>query len=427
MSQQSIEHTESATLREEVFHTTLPSGLRVSFCPKPGFQKKYASYSAFYGSVDNWLANGERVPDGIAHFLEHCLFETEEGNVSDLFALNGAYNNAMTSFTTTTYLFAASEMFYENLELLVRFVETPAFVAEKVDKERGIIEQEIKGYDDSPDWVSYTGILEGLFREHPIRIDIAGSVESIQPIDVDWLQRCYDQFYHPSNLRLFVVGDLDRDELFDRLSTLSRPRKRELAHWDRVYPKEPREVAERTQRLEMDVALPKLVLGFKDIGVPQTGRAYVRQELARQIALDMLFGASSDAYRDLYRSRLILDDFYAYYGAGAGIGYAMLGGDAPEPERLEAEILAKIDGMRSSGISADDFAREKRRFTGSFIRGFNSLEYIANNYTAYRFLDFDLFETIDVLTSLELSDVEESIETLLDPACAASFIIVPKG
>ena len=164
----------SPTLQEEVHRVELAGGLQVFFCPKPGFKKKYACYATHYGSVDSVFrgpgeSEASTVPDGIAHFLEHTLFETEKGNVSDLFGRNGAYNNAATSFSSTSYLFASSDRFYENLELLVNFVENPVFDPGKVEKEKGIIEQEILRYQDEPGWVGYMGLLESLFKEHPFR------------------------------------------------------------------------------------------------------------------------------------------------------------------------------------------------------------------------------------------------------------------
>ncbi len=237
--------TFSPTLNEEVKTVTFPSGLRALLCPKPGFKKKYACYSTFYGSVDSEFIEPDgtkvKVPDGIAHFLEHTLFETEEGNASDIFARRGAYNNAATSFTTTTYLFAATDHFYENLELLIRFVENPVFQPEKVEKEKGIIEQEIQGYKDNPQWVTYMGLLESLFHRHPMRIDIAGTVESIRRIDSAALHECYKAFYHPSNMILFVVGDLSEDELFSFVEATSRFAASSPARdgVKRVYPEEP--------------------------------------------------------------------------------------------------------------------------------------------------------------------------------------------
>ena len=425
----------SKTLQEEVQAARLPSGLRVMFCPKPGFKKKYACYSTFYGSVDNqFIAPGGekvRVPDGIAHFLEHTLFEMEEANVSDLFARNGAYNNAATSFTTTTYLFASTDRFYDNLELLIRFVENPLFRQDRVDKERGIIEQEIKGYEDSPQWVSYMGLLENLFVNHPHRIDIAGTVESIGEIDVDSLQRCYDTFYNPSNMVLFFVGDLDPDELFDFVLTHSRTRSprggNDSREIDRIYPEEPTHVHRQETRKRMAVALPKLLLGFKEVGVPQSGKAFVEQELVSSLALEILFGHSGDLYRELYEQQLVMDDFGASYNSGAGVAYGLLGGDTPEPDRLRDALLGRAVELRKGGVDREDFEREKRRFLGNFISAFNSLEYIASNFTHYRFYDFDLFEAVDLIASVDQSAVEERMAEFLDTERHASFIVEPEG
>lgn len=430
MSSIPIEVSESPTLRERVLSIRLPSGLPVYFCPKPGFRKKYACYSTLYGSVDNEFTgeSGERVrvPDGIAHFLEHCLFETEQGNVSDLFARNGAYNNAATSFTTTTYLFASSERFQENLGLLIDFVENPVFAPEKVSKERGIIEQEIKGYDDNADWVSYRTLLEGLFREHPMRIDIAGTCESIARIDPATLERCYRAFYCPGNMALFVTGDLDAEELFSFVASRSRGEAASGVR-ERFLPDEPPEVAKRESRLEMEVALPKLLLGFKEVGVPRAGREYVLRELVSELALEILFGHGSDTYRELYEQQLVLDDFAASYGAGAGIGFTLIGGDTPHPERLRDTLLERAERLRRDGLRDEDFEREKRKFIGGFIRSFNSLEYLATFYTYFRFHDFDLFQTIDLLQEVDRPMLEDRLQRLLDPAATSVVIVRPKG
>ncbi|MBN1442105.1 MAG: insulinase family protein [Planctomycetes bacterium] len=424
-----IERLESPTLREEVFQVRLPSGLQVYLCPKPGFQKKYACYSTFYGSVDNdfLVAGGERtrVPDGIAHFLEHTLFETEEGNVSDLFAANGAYNNASTSFTTTTYLFAASDRFFDNLKLLLSFVETPAFREEKVEKERGIIEQEIKGYDDSVDWVIYRTTLENLFQRHPIRIDIAGTAESIAGIDVPTLEACYRSFYHPANMSLFAVGDIDRSEFFDCVLGASRRSVPGGCVSERFFPDEPEEVACAHRRLSMEVAVPKILAGFKETRVPILGEAYVQRELVSEMALEICFGRSTDTFRELYERQLILDDFSASYSAGAGIGYALVGGDTPDPDRLEKILLERLSELRDHPLPPADFEREKRKFIGTFIRSFNSLEYLAANYTYFRFHGYDLFRTIDLLSRVTREMVLDRIRDLLEPERMSIAVVVP--
>lgn len=425
----------SATLDEEVQSVVFPSGLQVLFCPKPGFKKRYACYSTFYGSVDSEFVDPSgarlKVPDGIAHFLEHTLFETEEGNVSDLFSKRGAYNNAATSFTTTTYLFASTERFFENLDLLIRFVENPVFRPDKVEKEKGIIEQEIKGYEDNSGWVSYMGLLENLFERHPIRIDIAGTPESIRRIDSETLHSCYRAFYSPENMILFVVGDVDAAELFRFVAERSRNASALAAqpaarHVERMYPDEPRAVARRETRKEMEVALPKLLLGFKEVSVPSSGDEFVLHDLSSDFALELLFGRSSDTFRELYESQIVLDDFGASYGMGAGIGYGIVGGDTPKPDELRDVILGRIASLIEKGIAREDFEREKRKFIGNFIRGFNSLEYIAGHYTFFRFHGFDLFRSVDLLARLEKDALEERIRALLDPSNYASYVIVPK-
>ena len=423
----------SSTLQEEVLSVVLPSGLRVMFCPKPGFKKRYACYSTFYGSVDNSFIdhNGAecRVPDGIAHFLEHMLFETEEGNVSDLFSRNGAYNNAATSFTTTTYLFASSDRFYENLKLLINFVEKPVFHPDKVEKERGIIDQEIKGYGDEPSWVSYMGVLENLFAKHPMRIDIAGTSESIQEIDSDLLHRCYRTFYSARNMILFVVGDLDASELFDFVAANSvAPDGASVARpVERRYPDESPGVFRSEAQREMAVALPKLLVGFKDQETPMTGVDAVLHELTSDLALEILFGRSSDTYQSLYEQQLIMDDFGASYSQGAGVGYAMVGGDTPEPDRLHDVLHSSLNERLTAGINAEDFDREKRRFIGGFIASFNSLEYIASHYTYYEFHEFNLFEAVDLLSRVTLDSVMDRLRSLVDASRSTRFTIEPRS
>jgi predicted Zn-dependent peptidase len=374
-----------------------------------------------------------RVPDGIAHFLEHTLFETEEGNASDLFARRGAYSNAATSFTTTTYLFSAADRLYENLELLVRFVENPVFKPDRVEKEKGIIEQEIQGYRDDPHWVGYMGLLENLFVRHPVRIDIAGTPESIRQIDSATLHECYRTFYRPSNMILFAVGDIESDRFFEFVASSSRfasaPPESGASGPSgavkRFYPEEPREVFRRETRKEMEVALPKLLVGFKEVGLPTGGEEYVLHDLASGLALEILFGRSSTTFQELYEGGLILDDFGAGYSIGAEVGHGIIGGETPQPDRLREILLGRISRLREGGIAPEDFERTRRMFAGSFIRGFNSLDYIASNYTYFRFHDFDLFSIPDLLARLDRDRLQERIRSLLDPENFASFVILP--
>ena len=433
----SLETLRSPTLREEVHLLSLESGLRVFFCPKPGFQKKYACYSTFYGSVDDAfrsepLGAVRTVPAGIAHFLEHTLFETEEGNASDLFARNGAYSNAATSFSSTTYLFSSSRRFYENLGLLIDFVENPVFAPAKIEKERGIIEQEILHYEDEPGWVGYMGLLASLFAVHPMRVDIAGTVDSIRAIDSDLLHMCYRTFYHPANMILFVIGDLNGDEVFDFVRSRTRHVGAEAggSGWqiERVYPTEPPDVSGRHFEAEMQVALPKLLIGYKEVDIPQMGPDLLHRELVSEFALDLLLGRGSEAFAELYEAQLALDDFSASYGACAGVGHVILGGETPDPAGLLQALERIVSGVCDGGLDTEAFRRAKRKFIGDFIRSFNSLEFIASNYTLYRFYDLDLFEAINTLEAIEQKDVERRIQDLFDPQRRAlSLIRTPDG
>ncbi|MEE3181523.1 MAG: pitrilysin family protein [Planctomycetota bacterium] len=431
MSGFDTEKLSNATLGEEVYRTTLASGLGISFCPKPGFQKRYACYSTHFGSIDNEFTGtgGEllRVPDGIAHFLEHTLFETPEGNASDLFARNGASNNASTSFSQTTYLFAASDRFWDNLGLLIDFVENPCFQDEKVEKERGIIEQEIKGYDDNPGWVSYRGLLGNLFSKHPVRIDIAGTVETIGQIDTATLQSCYDRFYHPSNMHLFVVGDLDREELFNFVAGRSRQAELPGGALQRSYPEEPAGVSTATSEVEMDVAAAKFILGFKEVGVPLSGEELVQRELLSELGLDLLFGSSSDLFRELYEKQLVHDELWSGYDALGGVAYAMVGADTACPEEFPGRLLDGVGQHLDTALSQENFERKKRHFIGDFVRRFNSLEFIAHGFTAYHFRDFNLFSLIDLINGLQRDMLRDHLESLLDPDRHSIFKVVPRS
>jgi predicted Zn-dependent peptidase len=228
---------------------------------------------------------------------------------------------------------------------------------------------------------------------------------------------------------LFIIGDVEPERLFAFVADRSRNAKAPPANGrtvERIYPEEPREVARGETRKAMEVALPKLLLGFKEVGAPRSGEEFVLRELASELALEILFGKSSDTFRDLYAGQVILDDFGASYSMSAGVGYGIVGGDTPKPDELRDEVLSRISRMRDEGIAPEDFEREKRRFVGGFIRGFNSLEYIAGHYTYYRFHGFDLFRGLEVLERIDRDLLVDRVRALLDPESAASFVITPK-
>ena len=318
---------ENALLKEKIVWRRIEPGLEVFVLPKKGYKKKYATYSTNFGSIDShFVVEGEGeelvVPDGVAHFLEHKLFEDEEGNVFDRFAKLGASSNAFTNFTNTTYLFSSTDHFEECFEILLDFVQNPYFTEESVEKEKGIIEQEIRMYEDNPGWRIFFNLLTALYRKHPVQKDIAGTVESISHIDKDVLYKCYRTFYHPSNMALFVVGDVDADKVLDQVAAnIGRRNYSPLGEIKRIYPEEPRELEKEQVVQELVVSQPIMNLGFKDLDVGYDGERLFRRELATALVLDVVFGSSSKLYNELYEEGIIDDEFDAGYVAEKEYGH----------------------------------------------------------------------------------------------------------
>ncbi|NMA92487.1 MAG: insulinase family protein [Firmicutes bacterium] len=401
--------------------------------PKPGYIKKYAIFSTRFGSIDNRyrVEGGEGIqelPDGVAHFLEHKLFEDERGNVFDRFASLGASANAFTSFTNTTYLFSCTSFFEENLELLLDFVQEPYFTEETVQKEQGIIGQEIQMYADHPRWKVFTNLLGALYQEHPVRRDIAGSLESIAQINPELLYRCYQTYYHPSNMAVFVVGDLEPGRVAEQVQeNLSRRPYRPLGEIERFYPEEPPEIKERRVTAELTVSNPIIYIGFKDPEVDKLGgEELFRQEIIMELLMEILFGHSEPLYNQLYQEGLIDAQFEAGYTAEQTYGYALIGGESRDPEELYRRILEAIEEMQKKGISREQFERHRRNILGGFIRRFNSLEFIAYNFLGYRFKGIDLFRFPELLQQVTLGQVTAALEKNLAERYHAVSIINPR-
>lgn len=424
---------EFAELQETLFSYRIYPGLQLYVLPKAGYQNKYAAFSTRFGSIDNRFrvdGAGEavKVPEGVAHFLEHKLFEDERGNVFDRFAALGASSNAFTSFTQTTYLFSTTDHFTECLELLLDFVQEPYFTDESVSKEQGIIAQEIRMYEDNPDWRAFFDLLQSLYRDHPVREDIAGTVESISGITPDLLYQCYRRFYHPSNMALFVVGDLDPEMVRQQVAdNIARHSYRELGEIIRLYPDEPEAVPRSRVTREMVVSEPLFNLGFKDAaGAGLEGEALLRREAAMEVLLDMIFGPSEPLFNELYEDLLIDDSFDAGYTAESSYAYVLIGGATRDPDRLYERIMAAIEETKEKGPGEEQFERHRRNLLGKFMRRFNSLEFIAHNYLAYRFRGSDLFRYPAVLQQVSLEEVRALLEEVLAPEKHALSLILPQ-
>lgn len=422
--------TESSILGEKVYHALPEPGPALYILPHKGYSKKYAIFSTRFGSIDNCFRgpDGEevRVPDGVAHFLEHKLFEDEEGNVFDRFAAYGASSNAFTSFTHTTYLFSCTDYFRENFKLLLEFVQNPYFTEESVAKEQGIIQQEIRMYQDNPDWRVFSNLLRALYREHPVKNDIAGSIESIQEITKDLLYKCYHTFYHPANMALFVTGDLSPEAVLEQVLEVFQGRRfTPPPSLERCYPREPRDPARKKITQELAVSQPILNLGFKDPYDYLEGEELLSRELATELLLEMIFGKSEELFNQLYAEGLIDEHFSAGFVAECTYGYTLLGGKTKDPEQLHEKLLKGIEKARKEGLKEESFQRHKRKMQGEFIKSFNSLEFVANNYLAYNFKGIEFFRFLDALEKITIEDLEERLHEHLREELQAVSVVYP--
>ncbi len=423
---------ENRELHETLHHYRFDPGLDLYVLPRPGYQKKYAVFSTRFGSIDNRFRvdpdpTVTELPDGVAHFLEHKLFEDERGNVFDRFAALGASPNAYTSFSQTSYLFSCTANFEQSLDHLLNFVQEPYFTEQTVQKEQGIIGQEIKMYEDHPHWRVFFNLLAGLYQKHPARNDIAGTVESISKITPELLYRCYNTFYHPSNMAVFVIGDLDPEQVGRQVeANLSGRGYGSMGKIVRLFPEEPAEINRQKTVQELVVSEPIIFIGFKDNGVTKLdSSSLMRRELLMELVLDILFGSSEKLYNDLYRENLIDENFGAEFAADNNYAYAMIGGETRDPDQLYQRVLEAVREFKKEGISDEQFERHRRKILGGYIRRFNSLEFIANNYLAYRFRGNEMFDLPSLLQDVKKEEAVRVAEENLDPSYHALSLVMP--
>ncbi|MCA1040842.1 insulinase family protein [Bacillus infantis] len=420
-------------LKEKLYYEKMANGLDVYILPKQGFNKTYATFTTKYGSVDNHfvpLGKEEfvKVPDGIAHFLEHKLFEKEDGDVFQQFSKQGASANAFTSFTRTAYLFSSTSEVERNLETLIDFVQDPYFTEKTVEKEKGIIGQEITMYDDNPDWRLYFGLIQNMYQNHPVKIDIAGTVESISHITKDLLYECYNTFYHPSNMLLFVTGPVDPEAIMGQIrSNQEKKEYKDQPAIERRFEQEMTGVAEKKQVLKMNVQSSKCLLGVKALNVKQEGTEMLKNELTLNVMLDILFGKSSKNYETLYREGLIDETFSYDYTQEQGFGFAMLGGDTSDPDQLAGTLRSMLLEAKTGDVfSQEALDRTKKKKIGAFLRSVNSPEYIANQFTRYAFNGMDLFEVVPEIEKISLEQLKETANVFLSEDRFTVCQVVPK-
>lgn len=421
-----MKQTQYPNLGERVYEASLSNGLLIRVVPKPGFAKTYAFLATDYGSIDTaFTIDGIRhtTPQGVAHYLEHKMFDMPDGNAMQMFSQYAGNPNAFTSYDITAYYVECTEHVRENLALLLRLVTTPYFTQESVEKERGIIAQEIRMYEDSAGSRVYEALFEAAYAAHPVRNAIAGTVESIQEITAQTLYDCHRAFYTPSNMMLCVVGDVDPQDVL-ALAEETLPTGRAAAILRDYGAGEAMSPVKPYVEQEMAVSMPTFALGFKAEPAAFGPDAMV-QELTGDLAAEILMGESSPLYTRLYEKGLIDADFSAGYEGLKGVSMLTAGGDSTQPQAVYEAILEEAARIRRDGVDPALFERLKKSALGRRIRDLDGFESICYRMCAYHFEGVDYFDFPEIFRAVNQEQVAEFLSRTVQEARAALSVIRP--
>lgn len=415
----------SERLGESYYYYKHPTGVRIYVYPNPRSSSVYATFGTRYGSIDDRfrLDGGEVVttPAGVAHFLEHKLFESEDGDAFERFAPTGASANAFTSFDNTRYLFTATGNVKEALDVLLDFVQHPYFTEETVSKEQGIIGQELRMYDDDPDWRVFFNLLGALYAKHPVRIDIGGTVESIAGITPEILYQCYNAFYHPENMVFAAAGCITPEEVLEAADRLLRPSDKKVART--VDFGEPEEIVTPFTEQLMDVGIPQFQLGFKDVPEPINEKDFVLSE----ILLRAIASSTTPLYERLMEQGLINTSFSAEYMSVRGAQLSIFAGESSDPERVRDEILAELERVRRDGLDPELFECARRGEYASLIRGMSENDDVAGLLAGIYIDGVEPFAMIEAAANATLADAQAMLERRLRPERCALSVVRPKA
>lgn len=417
-----IKQITNEKLGETVYCAKHSSGLEIRVMPKEGYTSAYAVFGVKYGSIDTAVKaeNGEfeTIPEGTAHFLEHKLFESEDLNAFERFAKTGASANAYTSFEKTAYLFKGSENIGESLEILLDFVQNPYFTQQTVEKEQGIIGQEIRMYQDLPDWQVMFNLLRALYAEHPVRIDIAGTQDSIAKIDADLLYRLYKSFYNPSNMVLSIVGAIKPEEVFAIVDKCIKNNDGIKA--ERKFIKENPMPVQNYIEEKLSVAQKQFLLGYKEnLSEPLLS---LEDEIASQVVIEAITGKASPLYKRLLDEELIDMGFGGELFNGYGFSCVMLGGTSADPEKTAKIIREEIKRNQKDGIDPVAFERAKRKFYGRYVMSYNDIDDTANLMMNLYFNDCEPFAELEACRNLTLEKAQARLAVLNDDSTSLSVI-----
>lgn len=416
----------SAILGEQYYSFTHESGLTILLYPMAGFSSSYALFGTKYGSIDTTFKTQNdseftTVPEGIAHFLEHKLFESEDGDAFSLFAKTGASANAYTSFEKTCYLFSTTDNFEESLKALITFVQNPYFTKETVEKEQGIIGQEIKMYLDDPHWRVFFNLLTLMYEHNPVRIDIAGTVESIAKIDAELLYKCYHTFYNLNNMVVAIAGNFDAESaaklIEDNLVT------KEKFEITTKIPEESAEAFKKEFVQNLVVSMPLFNIGYKEKPVKEQDE--LETQLYYELIVSVIAGKGSELYKRMYEQGLINTTFGKEVFSGRGFLANIFAGESRKPRVVMEQIDSEINKYKQSGISMEEFDRVKKSMYGRTIMNFNDVDEVANDLVSYHFSSNSIYDSIDIVASLSIDKANEILRTSFNDASRAISIIDP--
>ena len=418
---------EFSQVGEQMYQEKLPNGLTVFVFPKPEFQKGYAFFATNYGGMDmRFCLDGEwhDTPAGVAHFLEHKMFDTKEGNALQDLAANGASPNAFTSSAITGYYFESTEKFEENLRILLSFVSVPWFTQESVDKEQGIIGQEIGMIEDDPEWKVFMNLMAALYQNHPIRVSVAGSVESISHITADTLYACHKAFYDPANMVLCVAGPVDPEHICQVAREILPKEAGPIAAKD-YGPQEPPRAAQALIEEKMEVSTPIFQLGYKGDALPQ-GEQRLRRQLVGELALEVLLGSSSPLYAKLYREGLINRNFSYGCESYPGCFFLCAGGESKDPEAVRKAVADEAARIGRDGVDGKLWERVKKGVYGNKVRGLNSFENLCVGQAQAFFAGYDFLDFAGLFASITKEEAEHLIADWVTEERTALSVVRPK-
>ena len=396
---------ENLKVKEKLYIEKLENGLTVMIIPKPGIQKKYVIWGTNYGSNDNkFVVPGENketeVPNGVAHFLEHKLFEQENGtNSLDTLTALGVNANAYTTNDHTAYLFECTDNFYEALDELMDYVQHPYFTDENVEKEKGIIGQEIMMYDDYPDWQVYLNAMKAMYHENPIKIDITGTIETISHIDKEILYKCYNTFYNPSNMALVVAGDFEPEKILQEIKNrlVANENQGEIK---RIHTDEDDSIVQEKIEKNFEVSRPLFTIGIKDN--PKDQKEIVKKHIAIEIIMNLILGRSSDLYKKLYNEGILSSQPSLDYEFGKTYAHVLITGQSNDPEKVYQEFKMKVKNLKEEGINEQDFERIKKLIYGGYVKEYNDIQDISRMFLADYFKGINSFEYLEEIEGVNI-------------------------